>query len=336
MTELDKHFAQNSLPDLLGSMMKDLIEFSSFSDVTLICDDNVEIKTHKLILSSSSPLFKEILGDEAASSEIFLIGIKGSEIESILKFIYLGEVSVHQDKLDNFFSTARNLQFNEVGKTMKGAFEEIVKSLHNDNPKIEAEKVTEVFIKEEEETFTDLIEQEDMIKPEMVKFECDECGAKLSSHRVLQKHKKYAHSGKLYSCNQCDYKGKQSSHVIEHVKQVHEAIKHQCKECGIKTSTKSSLKVHIRSKHAGILNFCNLCNFSTATRNGLKIHIENVHEKLKKKCPHCDHWVLKNTTLNDHIQSVHEGIRYPCDQCEYVAKIKKLFVKHVKTQHSKQ
>ena len=116
MTELEKHYKQKSLPDILGTMMKDMMEFSSFSDVTLICEDNVQIKTHKLILSSSSPLFKEILANKAALSEIFLIGIRGSEVESILKFIYLREVCVHQDNLNSFFSTARNLQFNEVGK----------------------------------------------------------------------------------------------------------------------------------------------------------------------------------------------------------------------------
>ena len=330
MTELEKHYEQKSLPDLLGTMMKDMMEFSSFSDVTLICDDNVTIRTHKLILSSSSPLFKEILGGEPALSEIFLIGIRGSQVESILKFIYLGEVIVHHDNLNSFFSTARNLQFNEVGKTMKGTFEEIVKTLNTDNPNKEAEKITEVYVKEEVEIFTELIDQPD----ETEKFECDECGAQLSSYRVLQKHKNYAHSGKVYSCDQCDYKAKQSSNINEHKKRVHEGIRYQCKECDINTSTKSALKKHI-SKHAGILQFCNLCNFSTATRNGLKIHIENVHEKLRKKCPHCEYWVLKNTTLNDHIKSVHEGIRYPCDQCEYVAKIKKLFVKHVRTQHSK-
>ena len=89
MTELEKHYKQKSVPDILGTMMKDMMEFSSFSDVTLICDDNVKIRTHKLILSSSSPLFKEILGDEATLSEIFLIGIRGLEVESILKFIYI-------------------------------------------------------------------------------------------------------------------------------------------------------------------------------------------------------------------------------------------------------
>ena len=110
-----------SLSEGVGTMMKNLMESSRFSDVTIICDDHMKFRAHKLVLSSSSSLFKEFLKDDVAISEIDLIGIKGSDMESIMKFIYLGAVDILQDNLCSFISTARNLKFDEIVKTVKEA-----------------------------------------------------------------------------------------------------------------------------------------------------------------------------------------------------------------------
>ena len=124
-----------SFPDCVGIVIKDLMESSIYSDVTLVCDDYTKIRTHKLILTSSSTLFKDILKDDVSISEIFLMGIKGSELESLLNFIYLGEVNVHQKNLCKFISAAKNLEFNEIVETVKEARKEIVETLQKYNTK---------------------------------------------------------------------------------------------------------------------------------------------------------------------------------------------------------
>ena len=146
MTEMERaNVISKSFSDVLGTMMKTLMESSSFTDVTIVCDDNVKIRAHKIVLSSSSFLFKEILKSDLAISEIHIVGIKGSEMESILKFIYLGEVYVPQGYLSSFISTARNLEFDEILKTVKEAREEIVKTLKTkrnpNNPKFKLRKL---------------------------------------------------------------------------------------------------------------------------------------------------------------------------------------------------
>ena len=67
---VEKSFRFRIVPDCVGIMMKNLMESSSFSDVTLVCEDGTKIKTHKLVLTSSSSLFKEVLKDDPAISEI--------------------------------------------------------------------------------------------------------------------------------------------------------------------------------------------------------------------------------------------------------------------------
>ena len=46
-----------------------------------------------------------------------------------MKFIYLGEVDVHQNNLCNFISAAKNLEFHEIVKAVKEARNEIVESI---------------------------------------------------------------------------------------------------------------------------------------------------------------------------------------------------------------
>ena len=62
-----------SFSEEVGTMMKTLMETSRFSDVTIVCDDHVKIRAHKLVLSSSSSLFNEFLKDDVAMSEIVVI-----------------------------------------------------------------------------------------------------------------------------------------------------------------------------------------------------------------------------------------------------------------------
>ena len=80
--------------DHLKSMMKELMMNEEFSDVTLVTEDKKQIKANISVLSSCSPIFRDILKKEKNSSTImYLRGVQYAEIESILQFIYLGEAS---------------------------------------------------------------------------------------------------------------------------------------------------------------------------------------------------------------------------------------------------
>ena len=43
------------------STFKNLLLCQDFTDVTLVCEDNKQVKAHKFILSASSDVFKDIL-----------------------------------------------------------------------------------------------------------------------------------------------------------------------------------------------------------------------------------------------------------------------------------
>ena len=47
--------------DLLTNIVGNLEDNSLFTDVTLVCDDQIELDAHKIILSSCSEIFRNLL-----------------------------------------------------------------------------------------------------------------------------------------------------------------------------------------------------------------------------------------------------------------------------------
>ena len=64
----------------------------TFSDVTLACDDDKQIKSHKMILSACSPFFQKILLNNPHQHPlIYLKGVKFESLKLLLRFMYLGK-----------------------------------------------------------------------------------------------------------------------------------------------------------------------------------------------------------------------------------------------------
>ena len=94
----------------ISSAFRDFKNEKDFADVTLACLDN-QVEAHKVILAASSPFFKRILKKNPHSHPlIYLKGIKSSDMEDVLKFIYQGEVSIEQTNLKTFFEVAEELE----------------------------------------------------------------------------------------------------------------------------------------------------------------------------------------------------------------------------------
>merc|ERR1719369_2170760 len=77
-------------------------ERSSF-DVTLATDDGHIIEAHKIILSAGSEFFNSILKrTKHPNPFVHLKGVTKSDLESVINFLYCGQVVISQDVLLNF------------------------------------------------------------------------------------------------------------------------------------------------------------------------------------------------------------------------------------------
>ena len=66
-----------------------------FSDVTLASEDGKQVKAHRAVLSSCSPVLRKILLEMSDPDPVLdMKGMTMEEISLLLKFIYTGEVMV--------------------------------------------------------------------------------------------------------------------------------------------------------------------------------------------------------------------------------------------------
>lgn len=80
-----------------------------FVDVSLICDGR-KIKAHKVVLSACSSYFKEIFTENPHPHPVIIFKfIKYEDLNSIIEFMYQGEVNVQQEALQSFLQTAELL-----------------------------------------------------------------------------------------------------------------------------------------------------------------------------------------------------------------------------------
>ena len=105
-------------------LFKNLKETEEFSDVTLISDDQLQFRVHKLILSACSTVFRKILTSDPNTSSIYLRGIHHVELRSVLQFIYLGETSFYHERMNEFLNVAKSLDIKDIGKNVIDADEE--------------------------------------------------------------------------------------------------------------------------------------------------------------------------------------------------------------------
>ena len=94
-----------------GGHFDSLRASSQFCDVTLLCEDGASFPAHKVILSSQSEKLRTILAQFPASPFcLYLAGVPGRHLSSLLAFIYSGQVRLSQADLPAFLSAAETLQ----------------------------------------------------------------------------------------------------------------------------------------------------------------------------------------------------------------------------------
>ena len=108
----------DSYPSHLRTMLVGMMTSSAYTDVTLVCGDQVQFKAHKVVLSASSPVMRNILESNNSDNPlIYLRGVQHEDMEAILQFIYLGEVTVKQGRTEEFFKLARDFEIERGRET---------------------------------------------------------------------------------------------------------------------------------------------------------------------------------------------------------------------------
>ena len=297
--------------DHLKSMMKELMMNEDYSDVTLVTEDKKQIKANISILSACSPVFKDILKKEKNSCTImYLRGIQYSEIESILQFIYLGEASFNEERMDELIAVAKSLEIKEFCNAEAEPNDEPEDEILTTGPGPTNENLEEQIIESDHFTKQPPQERKREVVSVIGKYECEPCEKTFVVRQGLYKHKKSVHQSVRYACDQCEFKATQKINLTRHIQTKHEGVKYACYQCEFKATQKNNLTRHIQSEHEGVKFACNQCDFLANRQDSLTRHIQSKHEGVKYICDQCDFQATQQFNLKRHMQSMHYSLQF--------------------------
>lgn len=115
----------NDFHSSILSSFRHLRDEEDFVDVTLACDSR-SFTAHKVVLSACSPYFRRLLKANPCQHPIVILrDVASSDMESLLRFMYHGEVHVGQEQLAAFLKTAQMLQVRGLADVNSGAASKI-------------------------------------------------------------------------------------------------------------------------------------------------------------------------------------------------------------------
>ena len=201
---------------------------NSFSDVTLVSDDQIPFQAHKFVLSIFTPVLKTILLNNIHSHPlIFLRGVMQQDLKSILQLMYLGLANVSQDNISKVLAFTKDLQIREL--------EEIFGSIDNNT-----------YVKDDTNcSLESTANNSDNIDSEMDTSSISNNINEPPSIDILVENNNIDDHGSgnlLYMCKECDSTFTSRSGFVYHIKIKHEGIKHPCNNCKYKAGDKSTLR----------------------------------------------------------------------------------------------
>ena len=227
-----------------------------FSDVTLMCEEDQEIKAHRIILTACSPFFSSVLKrNKHTHPMIYMRGLMAKDLVAILDFIYNGEVNIHQEDLDRFLALAQELQLKGLSSSQNENQEKDTKL-----PQTKTER-KELLTKQEvldpilpasyEESFEDFnsTNQENFsLVPgnyiSTLDTNTEDVKAKIDSmmKRVINENYKF-------KCNACQKTSTDKTVMSRHVETHIKGLSYLCKECEKVFRTSNSLYQHANKLH---------------------------------------------------------------------------------------
>ena len=334
--------------DQLQVTMRKLMTSPDFTDVTFVCEDKKLIRAHKNILNECSPALKEIFQIERnMNSIIYLKGINHSDMELILHFIYLGEATFHEERLNDFLSVAKSLEIKGLSS------EEEIKTPESSNQDSEVIPIDEIdnLLNEEStavpspEVITDNISAEndkevsqsdESVNQEIPgpKIKSPDTQSKIGDtlNQLLDEDEQ--RENKSSSDKEEDTtKALNDTMPLEKSEQEDKKLitKIECKECSKEFEDTGSLYLHQQAVHAPKVFICEFCPYEATTKRSFEMHVQRQHARFH--CSRCTYRATSKLNLVTHVKLNHDHQKYTCDQCDYQTTKQINLANHVKAKH---
>jgi len=285
----------NDFEKNISGAFRELKDDNDFFDVTLACDDEEQVSAHKVILSACSPLFKNLLRrNKHQHPLLYFRGVSFSDLESVLAFMYHGEVNVAQEDLNSFLAIAEDLKVKgltqgntERSKSPPGSSggpsqkNSNVLSPHS-LPK-ETKRPRHEPAKYDDE---DDIQEVVPVKTEVGAMAIEEAKIDLATYDEESYEDYSGYDDQHYSGAgamvhaQSGMEVSKDSEIDDQVASLTKRVTSnlwECNECGKQASQRTDLKKHIEAFHLNLTLLCDLCGAPFKTRHHRQNHVRTTH-----------------------------------------------------------
>jgi len=311
-----------------SSTLQKLWGDKDFTDVTLATEDGETIEAHKVILSSCSSFFRNILMKTKTKSTnplLYLKGVNMKELNILLKFVYLGQCEVAKDDLEIVLSAGKDLEINGLDFDI----DNILKEKHT-FAKLFSKSSNSQILETEKESVSMQYKKEPESKPKKEFLERGKIQNKLS-----------------FGCDKCDFFSEALTDLSQHKVSMHAvgnktdidmelSLEEGDEETGGDENKKQDRRMTETTKPKNTRKrkySCKKCDYKTSEVSIFASH-KNLHrESRKHACGSCDYKAISKAHLTQHQEAKHDGVRYDCDGCDYQATLRGNLRRHKEKYH---
>jgi len=202
--------------EILESSFKHAFTDEKYADVTLVSDEQSIFHAHKAVLSTCSPLMKEILiSNPHPHPWIYLRGVQHQDLQTVLQFMYLGSSMHCKNRAETLLEIARKWQIKQLEEAIvkfqtlqdKPEFANNQKENFIKNSAKHHCKECNIFFAHRKSLYRHIKKKHtdntisNRAPRQRLLFTCDICGKRFKKERSVEKHKRNKHVKKEYFCD---------------------------------------------------------------------------------------------------------------------------------------
>lgn len=349
MEEEEFNLKWSGYSDHLTQVLQDLMMNQTFTDVTLVCDDKVQLKAHKIVLTSSSGFFQSILTDVIESNHIiYMRNVNHQEMEAVLKFMYLGEASFMKERSKEFIKVALDLELKAICQDV----EENLPKREGCSKNQDSERDTHMISK----GYSRVNEHETNLEKNRLKVNLpkpEKLGTLMSSknenvNQMLKTNEQYSNFkpnveefdtvlAKPNATETILYDNEQVG--IDHVKLVKCMVNIQTvtENLDLNNVDPNISRIEPNENTKPVVDptknsyLCLACNIPFVTKAMLWTHCQKYHKGVPNMCNKCGHRATDSIELKKHKIAVHNY--RTCTKCKFIAFTPATVEDHIKEVH---